>query len=432
MNRSAYKYNISISHILDNQTTNINPNQVKYIMIESNYENIYMPVIYVSLAVNSDLYNKIVNNENSGKIFLQINKYNAYSQNKLYRNYIKGLFSYISSTSNINYVEDLSSSGDTDSTYTGITLALMSMDILNLEKQSFNGIYQNVDQGTLIMNAFAGIKSVIRAPKYNPKYEKVMIPPISSIHKYLYHLCDLCPFYDTNYLFFMDFNKAYLLDWTGDYCRDDEEQKGTVYINLASVLDEKSYYDGMEERDDGYYIYINPSYSNIYENRQTDKIANQLVFVGDDGGVQKADLNVNSSTDSTVKQTFIKKNNEFVRLYANIANSSTTDIEVMKENIDSSVITPNKQFIIKNDKDHSLDGKYTIRSKKELIKNVSGVFNNSVDLKFRKVGKIEPIGEDVEAKAQYKASPSLYRKKNTTTNNGNMILTNSGTYISRD
>lgn len=432
MIRSACRYNVSVSHILDNQTTAINPNHIQYIMIESNYEEIYMPIIYMSLSVNSDMYNKIVNNEKSAKIYLQINKYNAYSQNKLYRKYISGQFSYIASTSNINYAEDISSSNDTDSTYSVITLALMSMEILNLEKQSFNGIYQNVDQGTLILNAFAGIKSVIRAPKYNPKYEKVMIPPIASIHKYLYHLCDLCPFYDTNYLFFMDFNKAYLLDWSGDYCPDDEEQKGSVYINLSSILDDKSYYDGMEERDDGYYIYINPAYSNIYEDKQTDKIANQLVFVGDDGGVQKADLNVNASDDSTVKQSFIKKNNEFVRLYANIMNSSTVDIEVLKENIDSSIITPNKEFIINNEKDHSYDGKYIMKSKKELIRNVSGTFNCSLDLKLRKVGKIVPIKDDVEAKAQFKASPSIYRKKSSSDVNSNMILTNSGTYISRD
>ena len=61
MIRSACRYNVSVSHILDNQTTAINPNHIQYIMIESNYEEIYMPIIYMSLSVNSDMYNKIVN-----------------------------------------------------------------------------------------------------------------------------------------------------------------------------------------------------------------------------------------------------------------------------------------------------------------------------------------------------------------------------------
>ena len=88
MNRSAYKYNVSASFILNDEITDINPNYIQYIVIESNYEVIYMPIIYISMSVDVNLYSKIVNNEKSGKIYLRVDRYNEYSQNKLYKKYI--------------------------------------------------------------------------------------------------------------------------------------------------------------------------------------------------------------------------------------------------------------------------------------------------------------------------------------------------------
>ena len=432
MNRSAYKYDVQASFILGSDSTDINPNHIQYVIIDSNYELIYMPVIYISLSVDSTLYDKIINNEKSGKIYLKIDRYNEYSQNKLYKNYISGQFTYITSTNNANFVEDLSPEGDTD-TYTVVSLALMNMDILNNEKQSFNGIYKDIDQGTLILKAFEGMKSVICPPKYNPLYGMVMIPPLSSIHKYLNHLYDLCPFYDTNYMFFIDFERAYLLDYSGNYCPCDDGQKENIMLEINSILDEKSYYEGMEERDDGYYIYINPAYSNVFMNKRTDKIMNQLVFIGDDGEIQKADIDVNISDDSAVKQIFVRKNDEFAKLYMNIMNGNAVDVQIMKEDIDPSIFTPNKSFYVTNNKDHSVDGKYTLKYKKEVIKNISGVFKCSVDIGLRKVGVVIPITEDVEARAVYKNTPALYRRKTApTTKNDNTILTNSGKYIKKN
>lgn len=434
MNRSAYKYDVQASFVLNNESTDINSNLIKYIVIESNYELIYMPVIYISIAANTDLFNKIINNEKSAKFYLRIDRYNEYSQNKLYKKYISGLFTYITSTSNANYTEDLSSSNDPDNTYTVINLALMNMEILNTEKQSFNGIYKDIDQGTLILKAFEGINNVICPPKYNPHYDTVMIPPLSSIHKYISHLYDLCPFYDTNYMFFIDFDRAYLLDYSGNYCPCSDGQKETVIIEINSVLNEKAYYEGVEERENEYYLYINPAYNNVYKNRQTDKIMNQLVFIGDDGNVQKVDVNVNTSDDSAIRQLFVRKNDEFAKLYMNIMNNNAIDVEVMKENIDPSIITPNKQFIVKNSKDSSVDGKYILKFKKEVIRNISGIFNCSVDIGLRKVVEAIPIRKDIEVKAVY--SNSIYRRKPVSTTTSKQsdtnILTNSGKIITKN
>ena len=94
MSRSAYKFELEASLILDDQTVQFNPNYIKYLVIDSNYETIYMPVIYLSLSVNKETYKLLLANENGGKIYLRINRYNEYSQNKLFKKYIEGQFTY--------------------------------------------------------------------------------------------------------------------------------------------------------------------------------------------------------------------------------------------------------------------------------------------------------------------------------------------------
>lgn len=428
MNASTYAHSVTISFLLHNQVTEINPNHIKYIIIESNYEQIFMPVIYISMSINRDTYSKIVNNEKEGKIYLKIDKYNEYSQNKLYKKYLEGQFTYLTSNNNPNYAEDLSSSGSGSDIYVTINLALMSMDILNKEKRSFNGIYKDIDQGTLILKAFEDLETVISPLKFNPHYKNIMIPPLSSIHKYLYYLYDMCPFYDTNYMFFMDFNRTYLLDYSGDYCPSRDGQKHTVILDINSVLSEKAYYEGMEETDEEYHIYINPSYSTIGLNKHSDKIINQLVFIDDEGDIQKVDINVNASPDSAVKQSFIR--GEHAKLYMNVMNSSAEGVEVMKEGMDSSILTPNKMYMVNNTKDHSCDGKYCLINKREVIRNMSGTFRNSISLGLRKVGVVLPLRDDVEARAVYDNASAVYRQKNTITENTTReILTNNGTKI---
>ena len=431
MSRSAYKFDINASFILDDQSTPFNPNYIKYVIIESNYETIYMPVIYMSLSVNKETFSMLTSNESKAKIYLKIDRYNEYSQNKLYKKYIEGQFTYITSTNNPNYTEDLSSSNDADDMYMLINVALMDLSIIDREKKSFNGIYRDIDQGTLILKALEDVESVISPLKYNPHYDTLMIPPLSSIHKYLYYLYDLCPFYDTNYMFFMDFDKTYLLDYTGKYCNSLDDHKENVVINIHSVLDHESYYEGMEEDDFGYTIEVNPAYATFGLNKRTDKVSNQFVFVDDEGDIQKVDVDVNASENSVVKQVFIRK--EHAKLYMNIINSNAKEMEIMKESLDGSILTPNKAYTITNFKDHSFDGSYTLTYKKEVIRNVSGSFHNSISLGMRKVGAIIPLKDNVEARAVYDNATAVYRRKNEqpVSDNSDLILTNSGEYIKK-
>ena len=146
MIRYTYRYRITCSFIHDNVEEKLNTSFIKYFVIENPYydNKKHMPVIYLSMAVTNVIYNQIVANENSGKILLTIDNHNVYSNMSLYKNILSGQFTYVVSTSNPNYNEEITDQETVDHSYRGITLALYSLEILNNIKSSYNGIYNNI------------------------------------------------------------------------------------------------------------------------------------------------------------------------------------------------------------------------------------------------------------------------------------------------
>lgn len=389
--RLAYKCDLRISYILGSTEYPIAASQVKYMLIESTYESQYMPVIYVSLSLSNEDYTRVIKNEKSGKFYVKLRKYNAYSKTAIYRNYINGQFSYVPSTSNPNYQEDLAPGGNVDSAYRTILVALMSMDLLNNAKTSFNGIFGNIDQYTIISKAMEGLDAVILPPKYNATFETIIIPAMGSKTRLLDFVFQENPFYDTQYIFFMDFDKSYLLDLSGEGCPSNDGQLNTIIIDINGVTDNTSYYEGIKETNGAYQIYVNPANTNISANNAIDKVANQMVFVDDDCQVSYVDLDVNNNDDSTTKQVFMRGSNAV--LYKNIVESNTIVLEFTKENIDGSIFTPNKKYMINNYQGYEeYNGTYTLLYKKETIKNTNGEFGIAISVGLKKVGNIQALG----------------------------------------
>ena len=430
MARSAYKCKVDLGFILNNESIEIDSQFLKYIIIDNSYEKCPMPVIYLSLALNNDIYTKMIENEKKAKIYFCLWKYNIKSGTSIYKKDIEGQFTYIRPESDPNYTQDLVETASSDNSYRTITIALMNMEILNKIKSSFNGIFGEVDQNTLILKALDGLDAVVEPPIYNPTYDTILIPAVNSRPKLLQFLFNQCPFYDTNYMFFVDFKKAYLLDMRGKYCDAKDGQLQTVMFDIREVTEESSYYEGMEIKNNAYYIHVNPGRTDIKENKSTDKVTNQLVFVDTEGAVEYVDLNINNNEDSTVKQSILRGSNAI--LYKNIMESNTIVIELSKEDLDSNIFTPNKEYIINNYENFAdYNGNYTLLSKKEIIVNKQGEFTVSVGLSLRKVGNISSIGLGVVQDAQRKNASALHKykantKKYTTTakrSNNNKIST---------
>lgn len=406
-NRQAYSANIELAFDNNGNRTYIEPEKIIYIMIEHDYENQVLPIIYVSMAVMNDLYTDIVKYKDSAKFYLNIKKSNKNSSVAISKKSITGTFNYIPSTMNPNFQEDLTS-GDTfiDNSYKRIMIGLVSIELTNSLRKSFNGVYNNIDQKTLIGMAIEGTKCVLENIPYNLKYPSVLIPPISSRYQMLKFIFEKNNFYDTNFRYFMDFENSYLISKRGDAIPANDGNPDSIIVDIRSVTEAEAYYDGIEVKNGAYYVYINPSDSNVTINEGTEKVANQIVAVDEDIATQKLDLNINNSVGSTTKQMFIRTDN--AALYKNEMETNTIITEIIKHHIDGSMFTPNKSILVNNYGDYSkYNGKYLMVYKREFYKCVAGEFILSCNIGLKKIGNIQL------AQSTYNSANSGYMKGGT-------------------
>lgn len=390
MSKQTYKAKIDLSFNYGNQVDKIQPETISYIMIESDYENKSVPIIYISLSVNSDLYSKIIRYKDSAKFNIRITKQNASSDTAISKLVLNDSFNYIPSTTNPNYTENLNDMDYRyDTSYRRIMIGLISVDLQNKLRQSFNSIYNNIDQNTLVGLAVEGIPTVIEPLTYNESYKSLSLPPINSRYKLLKHVFDKDPFYDTNFIYFLDFDRAYLMSKRGNPVDAGDGKLNNIIVDIRSVTAPEAYYEGMDTKNGAYYMYVNPVNTNVTLNLGTEKVANQLIGADDDGLTQKLDMNINNTQGSTTKHTFYRTSN--AALIKNELETNSVIIELFKQHIDGSVFTPNKSIMVSNYGEYSkYNGRYTLSYKKEFFKCIAGEFLISCNIGLKKVGNIEP------------------------------------------
>lgn len=392
--KQAYKTNVEIAFV-GSEYIEIDRNKIVYVAIMHNYEEQVMPVIYIAISINQDLYIKIVDEKDSAKIFLRIQKYDAYSDTSLSKDYIKRQFSYVLSSTAPEYSKDLSDkNSNVDSNYKTIIIGLVDTSIINALRITFGGEgpLKNIDQHTLINKAIEDTKIIIKDPVYNIMYSTLNVPPITSRKQMLEYIFDQDPFYDTEFLYFMDFDTSYLLDRTGEAVHANDGQLDDIIIDVKAVTMQEAYNEGMEIRNNAYYFYVNPANTKVSMNMGIEKVANQLI-AGDEDSTTIVDMDVNRSVDSNTKQTFRRMEENTAVVYKNAMQAAQVCIEMVKENIDARYITPNKCISINNYEGYNeYNGKYNLLYKKEVIQGASNDFVSIVTIGVKKVGNIQKIG----------------------------------------
>ena len=424
---SAYKFQLDLKFKKDNKSTPIpiRSEFIRYIIIESLYTTRMMPVAYISMVVDYQLYNDIYESQNSNDseelsesvFLLKINRFDKLAQSALFQTSIDDKFDFIISKESPDYTKELSK-GDTSGTgsYRQITLALLSVSLLNAIRAERNkdnsvivsGIFNNIDTNTLVAKVFEGIDnyiggsskskpSVIKPPVHNTEFKKysLIIPPMDSRKKIIDFIFNKAPFYDTQYTFFIDFGRAYLIDRTKDGYKIKDNTYHDVIFDVRDITESEAFVEGVEIKKNSYVIYINPTKSIIIPNRDQDKTANTMISVTDNGTLLDATVNNNGSDKSDTKYVFTRGSNAL--LYKNNVESNTVTITLGKENLDGSIFTPNKRYRIKYFGDNKrYDGYYYLCEKKEIIVNNSGDIKGATEFILKKVGKISNIGDTNE------------------------------------
>lgn len=381
-----YKANINSSV----RRINIEARRIKFLLIENTYENTnILPVVYVSIALPSDLYTMVVSSNETSKFYLKIRKRNALSDSSVYKKTVEDTFTYISSSTSPNF-SDTIDMVSTES-YKSITLGLVSDSMTNILRQSYNGIYHNIDQSQLIQMITEGLGKLVMAPlKYNKHYTEFIVPPITSRYKFLQYLFYRDPFYDSMFTFFMDFNKAYIIPKNGVAVDAKDGNPSNVIINVKNFTAAEAYTDGYRIENGAYVLYVNGVNTNMIINNAMSKVSNNVVGYWDQyTEIQNLNIDNNNTAENTTKTTFVRSNN--AAALRNEIESDSVILELLKQNLDGEIFEPNRSYSVSNyDSYEKYNGSYFLIYKKEFYYPVGdGDFIISTNVGLKKAAEEE-------------------------------------------
>ena len=328
----------------------ISNQKIAYVMIEKKYENVnILPVLYVSLNLDSDLYTKVINSINTSKFYLNIKKKNALSKSSIYTEEVNDTFSYVTPTTTPNYSSSINTSNSAANTsYVNVIIGLVSDTMSNNLRKSFDGFYYNIKVSDLVNLATKDMgRDLIMQPLDHDKtYKSYMITPSTSRYKLLSNVFWNWPYYDSMFEFFMDFKRSYLVSRNNTHADAKDGKPGRVIIDITPYTAAEAYTDGFTIKNGAYLIYINAANTNIIVDTVTSKVANNIVNYYDNmKDVQDYNINISKSESTQKKTTFTRTSGATLK---NEMQSNAVMIELIKQNLDADIFTPNKIYSISN------------------------------------------------------------------------------------
>lgn len=425
----VYKGSIKVTFLYKGKTKIvINDDQIVYLMIESNYNNSHiLPIIYLSVSIDNDLYNKITEDSSASKFNINIKKKNVMSKSSVQQKVISENFNYVTSSNSVNYTSILnegakevsgnSKTASNDQSYRTLMIGLVSIKQTNTLRKNFNGIYNNIDTSTLLAIALEGTETIVETPKHNTNYESYYVSPVTTRFQMINALFKRNPFYDTQFRYFMDFDRSYLLSKDGKAVQVAKGTPQNVIIDIKDITDTDAYKEGFTEANGSYVVYINSSDVSIIENNSTEKVTTNIVAVDDDtSGTLSTGIDGNTSEDSDTKVTYVRGNN--AKVMRNDIESNNVLMQLIKRNIDTAIFTPNRSITIRNFVgNEKFNGNYVLLSKKEVYKLDAGEFTIACTISLSRVpDNVEAEMKEAKKKKTTKKTSNTTKKTSTTKN----------------
>lgn len=348
----------------------IESERISYVMIEEIYENErILPVIYINVNLSSELYTMITNSRDTSEFHLKIRKRNALSKTSVFEEIVNDTFSYVTPNTNANYRDILNQTQTAkDSSYRGTLIGLVSSTMTNELRKSFNGVYKNITVNDIVKElALGGMRNVIMPElKYDKEFKSILFPPLSSRYKLLNFVFNKFAFFDSYFTFFMDFKNTYLIPRNAEAVSANDGKPDTAIIEIKNYTSKEAFTDGFSIENGAYLIYINANDTNVVINTSTDKVANKLVGYSDSTGKQDLSVTTNPNEKNTEKTTYVRSNS--AAAIKNDLQSNAVMVQLLKQNLDPDIFTPNKRYNIKHYPDYeAYNGKYYLAYKREFF-----------------------------------------------------------------
>lgn len=402
MNATTYKYTMEMEYINGNTSIKIDPKMITNMVIDYDYDNLNMPVIYATLSLNKKFIDDMINNTTKALISLTIYKGIENSPNTVNTVYFRDQFIYII-PDNLNQSDYLDYSGTNagrEDMFKTIVIGLMSLKNVNDNKTLTN----TVINGTMI-NAIQyttkHIKNMLIEPlDYNIPLKSLTIPPKSTVSNALKFLNNISVFYKTEYRFFLDFAGGYLLSRNGKPVQSKTEQIMSVIIDVGTIETDNKYFGVGMVTDMEKKAYIVPVVYGVECNTDIDKSVTEQLYtnintISTSGTTANKDLDINNSEYNKSKTMYVRLGNDNTNKLSNISSaieSNRVVLSISKAGLDSTIFTPNKIYTVNNyaplsKKDAT--GSFILVRKREQYNRESKYFAQNLYLTFKKVATLK-------------------------------------------
>ena len=374
---NIYKYTASLQYVLDDNTYDIDNMNIKSIAIDNDYKKNNMPMIFITASISKKVIDLMIKNQDTGYMVFSLQRCVTNSDMPdLYTDYINDKFIYFIEveTNKSEEVDYANNNADRDDIFKVINIGLLSMDHVNKNKKSINGIV-NGKFSSVLYYVTSHLPILIEPVIENIDLKDTILPPMNSTAKMIEYLNSLNTLYTTQYRFFIDFDCSYLISSSGNKIERDGDDISTVYLVLRDTFDESSKIQGMVIDDEQhlYQIECDGIDCELADNHSTDKSFSKISATSTSGSNINANLSNRSENSIIVEKTrSIRISNDNSRLLDNLVSSTDTgsiQLMIQKTNIDSSILTINKEYIINANEVYKTDeynGRYILARKREL------------------------------------------------------------------
>lgn len=395
-----YKYSIDLRYIRqkENISQEIKSEHISSIIIDRDYINNNLPVIFMNITLKKDLIDDMIKNYNKNTMVLTIYKY-LYRENKLTTKtkYIQEEMMYFISE-DLNYrasVDYLSKENkDKEDLLRTISIGLMGLDSINNNKRTFNTVLRKTTMMNAVHYCTSHMNMIIERFNYNDTVPELLLKPQSSTSSVIKYLNEIKVFYKTPYRFFIDFDCGYLLSSSGKGVPKKGETINSIIIVIRDPLHHQAMNEGMITNYDSknYQLDVSAVDTKLSQNSITEKVYTSVATISENGKTKDTELSVNKSKYSKDKTEIIRTPSSNPNLIENITaanNQTSSHISLNKVDVDLSIFTPNKRYLIKNYDGHNdRDGDFILTRKRDLFFFESkDMFTGNAMLEFDQVVK---------------------------------------------
>jgi len=384
-----YRHKIKIMYEQDGTLKEFGKESITNLIVNYDYDKYNMPLMFLKISLEKTLIDDMIKNKSKKFITLYIDKF-VYGQSiQIYSSYVKDQFIYFMDENlNDNNSLDYNSANSDSTNQRLITIGLMKLANINDNKCTISGIYNNVGLLELLLSNLTHMKLLMEPLPKNQEVTNFSIPILNSVIKFIDYVSNQYSVYNTNYRFFIDFDKTYLLSSVGKSVPSSDEKYNKVIFQVADIASTNSRIEGMTIDDNAqcYIIHLTNTDLNMFQNKAVTMNNNTLVGVDSQGNTTTVALNNDSTIDTKSKVEVIKTTNlDNISNIKNSIDTNNTIINIIKSEIDSTILTINKEYIIQGHSDTRINGNYLLASKKEIYTRKDDDFSINCIFTLRKI-----------------------------------------------